>query len=117
MNCRGQARIVREDPQEIEIDVEMETPGLVILSDLWYSGWQAELDGRSVPIVHANYSLRGVELPAGHSTVVMSYKPASLIWGLRLSLAGCVICAAWAGTVAWLARQHQAAHSADACIQ
>lgn len=100
-NCRGQTRIVREHSQEVELDIEMETPGLVILSDLWYSGWQATLDGLPVPIVRANYSLRGVEVPAGHSVLVMKYKPPALKWGLRLSIAGLFICVAWACHVAW----------------
>ena len=107
-HCRGTAQIIREHPQELIIDIDMETPGLMILSDLWYSGWEAELEGRSVPIVRANHSLRGVEVPAGHSRLVMTYRPAALKWGLRLTLAGLVIWITWGSIVFWIARRHKA---------
>jgi hypothetical protein len=106
-NCRGQAQIVRENPQEVVLDVEMETPGLVILADLWYAGWKAELDGRSVPIAHANYSLRGVEVPAGRSKLSMKYQPDSLKWGLRVSSAGLALCLLWAGATACIAKSRK----------
>lgn len=100
-DCRGKVQILQENPREIVLEVQMETPGMVVLSDLWYAGWQAELNGIEVPIVRANHSLRGVEVPANKSTVVMRYNPPALTWGLRLSAVGIVICAIWTSLLMW----------------
>jgi hypothetical protein len=101
VDCRGRVQITREHSQEIVLDVYMETPGLVVLSDLWYSGWEAEMNGETVPIVRANHSLRGVEVPTGHSTIVMTYRPSALKWGLRISCVGVGVCVVWGILVAW----------------
>ena len=42
--CRGTASIVEEIPTRIRVSVQMETPGLVVLADLWDKGWQAYLE-------------------------------------------------------------------------
>jgi hypothetical protein len=40
---RGTADIVEEIPTRIKVSVQMETPGLVVLADLWDNGWRASL--------------------------------------------------------------------------
>lgn len=94
---RGTSKIAEEDPQRIVIESDMETPGVVVLADQWYPGWQAQLDGQDVPIVRVNYALRGVEVPAGKSTIVMRYQPPSFYRGAGLSLAGLVLLLIWGG--------------------
>jgi hypothetical protein len=61
----GDAEIVDELPSRVTVSLDMETAGLVVLSDLWSGGWQAYLNGRSVPVLRVNHALRGVEVPAG----------------------------------------------------
>ena len=84
-SCRGSAKIVEEIPTRVTVSVQMETPGLVVLADLWDKGWRAYLDGQSVPILRANHAVRGVVVPVGTATLEFRYEPASLAWGLRLS--------------------------------
>ena len=36
--CRGSAEIVEEIPTRIEVSLDMQTPGLVVLADLWDVG-------------------------------------------------------------------------------
>ena len=84
-SCRGSAKIVGEIPTRVTVSVQMETPGLVVLADLWDKGWRAYLNGRSVPILRANHAIRGVIVPAGAATLEFRYESASLAWGLRLS--------------------------------
>jgi hypothetical protein len=85
---RGTAAVTAETPTRITIDLEMETPGLVVLTDLGYPGWRARIDGEPVPVLQADHALRGVVAPAGASELVFSYEPGSLAWGLRLLLVG-----------------------------
>ena len=81
-SCHGTARIVAEVPSEVTIDLDMRTPGLVVLSDLWYTGWKAYLNDREVPILRTNYALRGVVVAAGKGRLVFRYWPESFERGL-----------------------------------
>jgi hypothetical protein len=95
--CRGAASIVDEIPTRIRVSVQMETPGLVVLADLWDKGWQAYLNGQRVPILRANHAVRGVVVPAGPGTLEFRYAPASFAWGLRLACLAAVALVAWVG--------------------
>ena len=58
----------------------------LLLTDTYYPGWQATIDGRSTPIVRANYSMRAVLLPPGNHTIVMRFDPLSFKIGKWISL-------------------------------
>jgi uncharacterized membrane protein YfhO len=85
----GGVRIGRYLPQQVELTATMQTPGLVVLSDTFYPGWDATVDDRPVPIVRANYFCRGVFVPAGEHRVVFRYRPMSYRVGARISFITC----------------------------
>jgi hypothetical protein len=87
--CQGSAEIASETPTRVTLVVKMQTPGLVVLGDLWDPGWRAWLDGRAVPIYRVDHALRGVTLPSGNATLEFRYESASLARGLWL--AGCAL--------------------------
>lgn len=93
--CEGAARIESEIPTRISVVAEMKTPGLVVLADLWDTGWKAYLDGRQVPILRTDHALRGVVAPAGTSAIEFRYEPASLRLGLQLASVAAILLAAW----------------------
>jgi hypothetical protein len=97
--CRGSAEIVEEIPTCVTMSVRMETPGLVVLADLWNKGWRADWNGQRVPILRVNHALRGVVLPAGEGTLVFRYAPASFSWGLRLAGLATLVLLAWLGII------------------
>jgi hypothetical protein len=84
-DCRGAAHITNEIPTYIAISLKMETPGLVVLADNWEKGWRGFYNGNSVPILRANYAIRGVVVPAGSGTLEFIYRPAALMVGLWLA--------------------------------
>lgn len=94
-DCAGTAEIVRELPNEIDIDCDMQTPGVVVLQDLWYEGWNAYVNGESVPVHRADYAFRAVEVPAGTSRLEFRYEPAAWRNGLIACLVGML------GVVGW----------------
>ena len=81
-------RVAHYAPEQVEIDVTAGTPGFLILSDAWYPGWEASVDGELVPIHRADILFRAVALDAGRHKVVFSFRPASLTIGAGVSLAG-----------------------------
>jgi hypothetical protein len=103
--CNGTAKITDEIPCEVHVRVDMQTPGLLVLADQWYPGWKAYLNGVEVPVVLANYALRGVRLPAGTGEVVFRYEPASFSLGVKTFAVTAVALAVWAAVVVWLGRR------------
>jgi len=93
--CRGTAEITNEIPTHIMISAHMETPGLIVLADNWDRGWHAYWNGRPVPVLRANYAIRGVVVPAGTGTLEFVYRPASLILGLWLAGLAVIVLAGW----------------------
>ena len=47
-------------------------------------GWTARVNNKDRPIVNVNYLLRGLEIPAGKSTVVFSFKPQIVTLGSQI---------------------------------
>jgi hypothetical protein len=82
----GRARIGRYGVNEVELLVEADAPSLVVLTDSYYPGWKAFVDGVGTPIWRANSLFRAVETPAGTHTVLFKYQPASLRWGAAISV-------------------------------
>ena len=79
-------------PRRIRYEVETDAPRLLVISEVYYpAGWTAKLNGESVPILRANYLLRAVAIPAGRHTLEMSFDPASLIWGKRVSVISTIL--------------------------
>jgi hypothetical protein len=93
--CLGTARITNETPTHITVSAQMETPGLVVLADNWDKGWRASWNGRPVPVLRTDYSVRGVVVPAGAGTLEFVYKPASFILGLWLAGFAAIVLLGW----------------------
>lgn len=58
---------------------------LLVFSEMFYPGWKAEIDGKTVQIMRTNYLFRGVLVSPGTHSVSMTYQPASLVVGATLS--------------------------------
>ena len=82
----GPARIRSHTPNEIRIDLDGQTAGLLVLTDPWYPGWVCRVDGNEVPIWKADYAFRGVMVPEGTREVVFSFEPVSYERGKWISL-------------------------------
>lgn len=98
--CRGEAEIAAEVPTRVTVSVKMETPGLVVLADLWDKGWHAYLNGQRMPILRANHALRGVLVPAGAGTVEFRYESGSLALGVGLAILAALVLLSWLALVA-----------------
>jgi hypothetical protein len=75
-----------DGPNKILLRVEAPAPGWLLLSDTWYPGWSAWVNGQPTEIQRADYLFRAVRVPVGASTVEFQYKPFSFWSGLVISL-------------------------------
>jgi hypothetical protein len=98
-------RVSAPAPTRLDVELELPRPGILVVSETWYPGWQATVDGAPAEILRANYLLRGVELAAGAHQVRFEYRPASLRIGAALSLVGVAV----AASLAWIDRRARAA--------
>lgn len=57
----------------------------LVLSEMYFPGWRAFVDGVETPIYRTNYVFRGVVVPAGEHEVVFRYRPRSLVLGAAIS--------------------------------
>jgi uncharacterized membrane protein YfhO len=68
------------------IDVAAPRDGYLVLTDAYYPGWIATVDGQSAEIERANIMFRAVRIPAGQHRMEMRYQPQSLALGLLISI-------------------------------
>ncbi len=62
-------------------------PGLLVLSEVAYPGWQAEIDGVAAELILVEDLLRGVVLEnSGTHEVVFTFRPISLTLGIAVNL-------------------------------
>jgi hypothetical protein len=80
------ASVLSYKPHEIVLQAEMKQPGYVVLSDTWYPGWQASLDGQPTHIERANLAFRAIYVPPGSHSLRLVYRPTSYAWGSGASL-------------------------------
>lgn len=76
------ARLNRLSANEVEVVATTSQPGYLVLTDAFYPGWQATINGAPAEISRANYMFRAVRLEPGTSLVNFKYQPLSFLLGL-----------------------------------
>lgn len=76
--------ILSERADRLVISIDADVDGWLSIADTWYPGWKASLDGVDTILYRANYTFRGIQIPAGNHTVVIAYQP---VWWLAAALA------------------------------
>jgi hypothetical protein len=99
---QGSVDLVSYRPEEVELEVQLETPAYLVLTDTYYPGWEAEVDGRDVPLYLADLYFRAIPLEPGTHQVRFHYRPRSTWLGLWLMLAGWIT---WLVALTILARR------------
>ncbi len=79
------AKVTLYEPESMAIATTATAPGLLVVSEVYESGWRAYVDGAEVDLLPANLALRGIPIPAGEHVVDLRYEPRSLQIGLWIS--------------------------------
>jgi hypothetical protein len=80
-------RISSYQPSEIRLQVTADQPGVVLLTDAFFPGWTADVDGVAAPVLRGDCFSRAVQVQPGKHTVTFRYYPRSFRLGLRISAA------------------------------
>jgi membrane protein YfhO len=87
----GRATITAYDAARLVIETDTARRRLLVLSDVFYPGWRAAIDGTPAVIHRADYAFRAVSVPAGRHAVTFEYAPDSFTWGLYGTIVGLIV--------------------------
>ena len=100
--------VLEQGAQTVLLNVTAKQPGWVVLTDTYYPGWQATINGQPAPIWQANIAFRAVQInQAGKHQIVFRYQPRSLTFGLWTTAVTGLILIAMAFVVAGAHRKSQ----------
>ena len=89
-----QAKTTRYDSGAINVELTapvQNSGSMLVVSENFYPGWRANVDGRDVSVVRANYNLVGVPLPAGARKVELRFVDPSYGTGKIVTLAAILV--------------------------
>ncbi len=86
------AQVIESRPGQLVLEVNASSEGLLVISQPFFPGWHAAMDGESVPIYRADYLLQAIPVQAGSHRVTLTYR-LSLLPAITslLALVACVI--------------------------
>lgn len=93
----GTARIERYGADRVMISAESDRGGYLVLTDAWFPGWTARVDGRETRVERADHAFRAVKVGPGRHDVEFLYAPMSVRIGLALSALAALV----TGAMAW----------------
>jgi hypothetical protein len=85
-SLKKEVKIIKYTPREVSILAQLSRNGYLVLSDTYYPGWKAYVNGVPTKILRANYLMRAVALPKGTHRVEFFYTPLSFKLGLGITL-------------------------------
>ncbi len=87
----AKSKIISRSLNRVVIEAETTAPGLLVLADAYYPGWQVSINGKESRIHRTNRVMRGVVLPKGRHTVEFRYQPKSFQVGAMVSLVSIIL--------------------------
>jgi hypothetical protein len=101
----GVATITSYRLNAITLDVQAPADGFLLLSEVFYPGWNAYVDGAPGLCLRADWCLRVIPLRAGSHKVEVRFEPGSFATGAGISIATLVLASAGLGWTAYAARR------------
>jgi len=77
--------VVTDDPERLEIRVDADGDGHLVVADAIQNDWVATVDGEAVDLLDADHAVVAVAVPSGQHEVVLRYEPRGRRLGLVLS--------------------------------
>jgi hypothetical protein len=85
-------QILEYQPNKVKIDFKSDHNAFLVLTDVFYPGWTATIDGKPTDIYRVDGLFRGVVVPAGEHVVEYHYFPVIFQISLILSALAALIC-------------------------
>jgi hypothetical protein len=98
------AQILTESNNRLDLQVKAPKDCLLVLSDTYYPGWKAFVDGKETKIYRADYTFRAIPLSVGTHQVEFVYDPLSFKLGIGATILGILGCVG----LGWVGRRKRA---------
>jgi Bacterial membrane protein YfhO len=98
----GNVHWIARKNSSLQLKVDSATDSVLVLSQTFYPGWKAFVDGKRTPVFPADYALTGIAVGAGSHDVVFTFDPLSFKIGLLLSAVMTLV----VGTLLYRHRKH-----------
>ena len=82
----GTVQWISRKNASLQLRVDNETQSVLVLSQIFYPGWKAFVDGKQTPVFAADYALTGITIGPGSHDVVFTFDPLSFKIGLFVSV-------------------------------
>ncbi|MCS6825853.1 MAG: YfhO family protein [Caldilinea sp.] len=105
--AQDRAEIIEYAPERVRVRTQSAQPALLVLSDSFYPGWSATVDGRATSIKAVNGLFRGVVAPAGTHEIVFTFEPTGWRPGVGLAIVGAALLAMLLGGSALARSSHR----------
>jgi hypothetical protein len=89
----GQVEITHYRPDRIAFTAETPNAAYLFVSEIFYPGWKAFIDGQPARILRGNYLFRVLELPKGRHSIVLEFTP----WTIRMGSAVTILALLFVG--------------------
>ena len=76
---------------KVILKTQADSDQLLFVSDTYFPGWQATIDGQATKILRGNWTFRVLSVPKGEHRITMQYLPASFFWGARISIVSLIL--------------------------
>ncbi len=84
-------KVTNDSSQRITLETNHTAPSFLVLSEVYYQGWQAKIDGQPAPLWRVNHILRGMALTPGQHKIEMYYTAPSFYEGVKFAAMGLAI--------------------------
>jgi hypothetical protein len=91
---KNKVEFISESNNRLRLQVGTTEDSLLVLSDTYYPGWKAFVNGKETKIYRADYTFRAIPLTAGTHRVEFVYDPISFklgAGGTLLGILGCIV--------------------------
>lgn len=85
INSKENIKIITINPNKKQMNIKTSGEVLLFLSDSYFPGWKAYINGVETEVFRANYTFQAIKVPSGNHLVEFVYKPDSFKIGLIIS--------------------------------
>ncbi len=89
----GRLNVLDRGVNDVHLRAEVDAPSVIVLSQMYYPGWRATVDGSDVPVYPVNYALTGIVVPANAHDIHFTFRPFSFRIGAGISLVSLLVLA------------------------
>ncbi len=112
----GKVQITEYSTSKILLNANSNVNSILVISDNYYPGWTAKINGNDVEIIRANYTFRAIAIPAGKNNIEIIYSPLSFKVGALISFTSIfaailILIIKWYNLDVWILRKLKIAKS------